>query len=60
MDKKEIKYGTGFLELLAILFIALKLCGVISWRWVWVLCPLWTEALIVLILAVVAWVWLEK
>lgn len=31
----------GFLPLLALLFIGLKLCGVISWSWVWVLCPLW-------------------
>ena len=27
--------------LLTILFITLKLCGVINWSWVWVLCPLW-------------------
>lgn len=30
-----------FLSLLAVLFIGLKLTGVIAWSWVWVLCPLW-------------------
>lgn len=33
--------GIGFWGLLAILFITLKLCGVIQWPWVWVLAPLW-------------------
>ena len=42
MEKKnEIKtVGFGFFDALAILFIALKLCGVISWSWVAVLAPL--------------------
>ena len=33
--------GVGFLGLLAILFIGLKLGNVIDWSWVWVLAPLW-------------------
>lgn len=31
----------GFSGLLALLFIGLKLGGVISWSWLWVLSPLW-------------------
>jgi hypothetical protein len=31
----------GFLGLLAIAFIVLKLCGVIAWSWLWVLSPIW-------------------
>jgi len=31
----------GFGGFLALLFIALKLCGVIAWSWFWVLSPLW-------------------
>lgn len=31
----------GFLGLLTIVFIALKLVGVIAWSWLWVLAPLW-------------------
>ena len=33
--------GIGFAGLLAIVFITLKLCGVIAWSWWWVLSPLW-------------------
>lgn len=33
--------GIGFVGLLTILFVALKLCKVITWSWLWVLSPLW-------------------
>ena len=33
--------GVGFFSLLALLFIGLKLGGVIEWSWLWVLSPLW-------------------
>lgn len=33
--------GIGFCGALAILFIALKLTGVITWSWWWVLAPVW-------------------
>ena len=32
--------GTSFPTLLTVLFIALKLCGVIDWSWWWVLSPI--------------------
>jgi len=32
---------TSFCGALGLLFIALKLTGVIAWEWVWVLAPLW-------------------
>jgi hypothetical protein len=38
--------GIGFVGLLTILFIALKLTGYISWSWWWVLSPLWISALV--------------
>ena len=45
--------GVGFIGLLTIVFIVLKLLGFITWSWVWVLSPIWIEAiLIVLLLAV--------
>ena len=46
--------GIGFLGLLTILFIALKLIGVISWSWWWVLSPIWIRALIIVICALIA------
>lgn len=33
--------GVGFVGLLTIAFIVLKLTGVIAWSWWWVLSPLW-------------------
>ena len=35
----------GFIGLLTLLFIGLKLIGYIAWSWVWVLSPLWISAL---------------
>lgn len=32
--------GIGFIGLLTIVFITLKLIGVISWTWFWVLSPI--------------------
>lgn len=41
--------GPGFLGLLAIVFIVLKLIGVIDWEWQWVLAPIWIQLILVLI-----------
>lgn len=40
--------------LLLVLFIALKLCGVIAWSWWWVLSPLWIPLLIGVVCVVIA------
>jgi len=51
--------GGSFLSLLAIAFIVLKLCKVITWSWLWVLAPLWIPfavAIIVFILIVLGMV----
>ena len=45
--------GIGFTGLLTILFIALKLLGVIEWSWVWVLSPIWITALLIVLCVVV-------
>lgn len=33
--------GLGLSSVLGIVFIVLKLCGVIKWSWLWVLSPFW-------------------
>lgn len=33
--------GIGFLSLLGLLFVGLKLGHVINWSWWWVTCPFW-------------------
>ena len=53
MENNYKSGGIGFIGLLTIVFITLKLCGVISWSWVWVLAPAWI-GLAVAILIVIA------
>ena len=45
--------GVGFFGLLCLLFIGLKLGGVIDWDWVWVLSPIWIPFAIVLFILLV-------
>ncbi len=46
--------GVSILDLLFVLFVGLKLGGLIDWSWWWVTVPLWGGvAIIVVILAVV-------
>ena len=44
----------GLSGLLAILFVALKLTGVIAWSWWWVLAPVWIPAVILAL--ILAWI----
>jgi len=41
--------GVSFGSLLTLVFIVLKLTGVIDWSWIWVLSPLWISAILILI-----------
>ena len=41
MSNTNYSSGIGIPGLLGILFIALKLTGVINWSWLWVLSPFW-------------------
>jgi hypothetical protein len=38
--------GIGFVSLLTIVFITLKLLGKITWSWWWVLSPMWISVAI--------------
>lgn len=46
-ETRGMSVTTLFTILLTIAFIVLKLCGVISWRWLWVLAPLWINAALI-------------
>ena len=52
-NETTVNGGIGFVGLLTIVFIALKLCGVISWRWIWVLSPLWISAIVTAVIIVI-------
>lgn len=45
--------GIGVAGLLGVLFIALKLTGVIAWSWLWVLAPFWIPLVFALGVAIV-------
>ena len=46
MDNKAKQGGLGIVSVLTIVFIVLKLLGVIKWSWIWVLSPIWISAVI--------------
>lgn len=51
-NKNSSSSGIGFTGLLTIAFIVLKLCGVISWSWWWVLSPIWISILLILLVII--------
>lgn len=57
METSERNEGTAIirriLELLLVVFIVLKLTGVIIWSWWWVLSPLWIPLAIALIVTII-------
>lgn len=50
-ENPKVSYsGVNFLELLGLLFIGLKLMGVIDWSWWYVTMPLYLPLIIVLVI----------
>lgn len=43
MDKNSGSSGVGLSSLLTIIFVVLKLVGVINWSWWWVLSPIFAS-----------------
>lgn len=52
--------GIGFAGLLTVAFIVLKLCKVISWKWIWVLSPMWIGIVLALVIFVIGIILLNK
>lgn len=40
-EKSTGTKGMSFVGVLTLIFIVLKLTGLITWSWIWVLSPLW-------------------
>lgn len=54
MNNKAGCGSVGIAGTLTIVFIVLKLCGLIAWSWTWVLSPLWISAILwVIVVAIV-------
>lgn len=45
-EKGSSGHGIGFVGLLTILFVGLKLTHYIDWGWVWVLSPMWLSPIL--------------
>ena len=62
-NNKSTNKGIGFTGLLTLAFIVLKLCGVVTWSWWWVLSPIWISIgvcamlLIIMFFIVTAYDW---
>jgi len=54
MSNKPYDGGIGFVGLLTIAFIILKLTNQISWSWWWVLSPLWIIGLFWVVLIIIS------
>lgn len=52
-NKTTVNGGVGFTGLLTTAFIVLKLCGVITWSWLWVLSPIWISAALCVVVLLV-------
>lgn len=66
MKDNNNNYTTGgitAIDVLQIVFIVLKLCGVIKWSWWLVLMPIWISlgiGVILIIILVIYGIWLKK
>lgn len=45
--------GGGFSSLLLVAFIVLKIIGVITWSWWWVLSPIWIPIMGVIVIGII-------
>ena len=52
-NRNSSSSGIGICGVLTIVFVVLKLVGVINWSWLWVLCPLWIDILFAIIILVI-------
>lgn len=48
--------GIGLLTVIGIVFVILKLCGVVKWSWILVLCPFWLGAIGTILSLIIAFV----
>ena len=54
MASQSSSSGIGFGGVLLIVFIVLKLTGVIAWSWWWVLSPMWMPLAVIAVIAIIA------
>lgn len=55
-NNENVSSGIGFMGVLQIVFIVLKLVKVINWSWIWVLSPTWIPFSITVICLLIVWI----
>lgn len=53
MSSSSSSPSIGIFGLLGVAFVVLKLCKVINWPWIWVLCPFWAGLIFAIIILVI-------
>lgn len=56
--KIDIRFNLGII--LGVVFIILKLVGIINWSWLWVLSPIWISFVLFVFVFFVAVVWFKR
>ena len=54
MSNESKSGGVGIFTVVGVVFIILKLCGLINWSWVWVLSPFWLPVALILVIGIIA------
>ena len=49
--------GMSFVGVLTIVFIILKLCGTIDWKWIWIVSPIWISLAFTILIAICLAIW---
>ena len=52
-EKTVVSSGCSLATVLGVVFLVLKLVGVIDWAWVWVLAPFWIPVALVIAIALI-------
>ena len=52
----KINFDLSVGTILTIIFVVLKLIGIISWSWLWIFSPLWISVIIGLIVLFIFWI----
>jgi hypothetical protein len=53
MEKQSPSRGVDIFMVVLVVFLILKLSGLVAWSWFWVLAPLWIEVALWLLLGAV-------
>lgn len=56
----NVRLGGNLFTTLGLIFIVLKLLGVITWSWLWVLSPFWIPFIIGIILVILSIIFGKK